>query len=170
MNTAASRTVIAAAWGAFPLLLAGCGGPKSPAPTPPDARFVITAVGEPLATSDSVVVYWTRVSSMEHIFGPLEGFARAGTLPAVPAPFGGGGLPGDVLFDLARKAAGPEGFSEVLLRQARVGVDPRAPGSAISVGDGADEYYNNYVARNAANELIAFLVLVGRTNGPGAAR
>jgi hypothetical protein len=145
-------------------MLAGCGGPKESASTPAAsaAPFVVTAVDVPLATSDSVVVYWTRVDSPEQVFSRLPGCARGDAVSVVPAPYGGGGLSGQALFEFAQKAAGSEGFGELLLKQLLVGVDPLAPGSAITVGDGDNEYFDAYVARTAENELVVFLAIVNK--------
>ena len=155
MKTLNLRAVLRVAGACSLVMLAGCGGSKEPA-----APFVVAAVDVSLATSDVVVVYWTRVDSPEQIFSRLPDCARGDAVPVVPAPYGGGGLSGQAIFEFARKAAGQEGFGELLLKQLAIGKDPLAPGSGITVGDGDNEYFDACVARTAQNELVVFLVMV----------
>ena len=161
MSTGTRWSVFKTAFVCVLAAMAGCGGTEKdlPTPSPSPVPFTISAVDPPMTTSDVIVVYWSRVDSAEKVFSRLPDFTRGDAVPAEPAPFGGG-LSGRALFEFARKAAGPEGFNELLLKQPVAGSDILAPGSAITVGDDANEYFNAYIARTAKNELAAFLVIV----------
>ena len=118
---------------------------------------MIQAKMEDFDPEASIHVCWrlVRPGNPFLVEGPFDCGA---TVSAVKAPFPGGGLNGDQLMAVARKAAGDQRVNEVRVRSLTAGKDAADPGANLMTVDaGPDEFYNNYVGRDGRGRLVIFL-------------
>ena len=76
---------------------------------------------------------------------PVTCGARAAAT-ASPMPGQAASLTGAAITEALRAAVGAEADREVIIKEVPAGVDPTAPGSGMTLGDGATELFDNYVA------------------------
>jgi hypothetical protein len=79
-------------------------------------------------------------------------------ITTVDAPFPGGGVTGEQLMSVVDKVVVKDSIIEVRIRALEAGKSADDPGAGMMTVDrDANEFYNNYVGRDARGRLVLFL-------------
>lgn len=137
--------------------------PATPKEPPVRPNPEITLLKPTIAAGQDVEI-WVRPAGENPFMENHTPFQHRGTLQAVAAPYGGGGVTGAQIWKIVH--ADGSASSEVWARSLQLG--PRSTtGAGITVDDAGDEYFDNYVGQTADARLLMLIEVVPMSDPTG---